>query len=452
PATGTPGAGDCLYFNPFGTALTGSGTQNPPELLNDMLGFMSFDARAELLTIEGFVSRQLGELPGGTAAIAIGAQHRGEEIEYDYDENANRDNFLFLIGNPDFRNDRNVNAVFAELALPLTETVNLQLAGRFEDYGDVDSTDPKATLLWRPTDALSVRASVGTSFRAPSLFQSFGTQTTLTELIDPAVGTPQFFPVRSQPNPSGDPLQPEESDVLDLGVSWFATDNLQLSLDYWSFDYSSVIIEQSAQAILNAAAGGDAAAAAQVVRDPQSGLLLRVDSYYANASSLETDGVDFSVAYDVPVAGASRYRVGLQSTLVASYDIVDPQAGSVDGAGRRNFANFATSVPELRANAFFNWERNSHAVNLFVRYIDSYVDDEVDLGQGSGAFSEIDSQVTADVQYRYSFENEFGPVLTFGVINLTDEDPPHVATNGGYDSKVHDPRGRIWYAQAGLRF
>src|SRR5690606_40687772 len=87
PATGTPGAGDCLYFNPFGTALTGTGTPNPTALLNDMLAFMSFDARSELLTVEGFASREIGDLPGGTAAIAFGAQHRGEEIEYDYDEN-----------------------------------------------------------------------------------------------------------------------------------------------------------------------------------------------------------------------------------------------------------------------------------------------------------------------------------------------------------------------------
>src|SRR5690606_37608088 len=53
PATGVPGAGSCLYFNPFGSALTGTGTPNPPALLNDMLAFMSFDARSELLTVEG---------------------------------------------------------------------------------------------------------------------------------------------------------------------------------------------------------------------------------------------------------------------------------------------------------------------------------------------------------------------------------------------------------------
>ncbi|MFS8609559.1 MAG: TonB-dependent receptor, partial [Gammaproteobacteria bacterium] len=293
---GAPGVAPCLYFNPFGSALTGTGTPNPPELINHLLGFMQIDARSELLTIDGYASRELGELAGGPIAIVVGAQHRTEEIEYDYDPNANADNFIFLVGNPDFSNDRNVNAVFAELALPLTATLNLQAAVRHDDHGDIDSTDPKVTALWQPSDRLALRGSIGTSFRAPSLFQSFGTQTTLAELIDPTVGTPQFFPVRSQPNPSGAPLQPEEADVLNFGVTWTVTDALELDVDWLSFDYTDVIIEQNAQAILNAAARGDPQAASQVDRDA-FGFLERVNVFFANASSLETDGFDLRLTY-----------------------------------------------------------------------------------------------------------------------------------------------------------
>ena len=448
---GTPGVAPCLYFNPFGSALTGAGATNPPALMEHLLGFMRIDARSELLTIDGYASREIGELAGGPVAIVVGAQHRTEEIEYDYDPNANADNFIFLVGNPDFSNDRNVNAVFAELALPLTATLNLQVAVRHEDYGDIDSTDPKVTALWQPSDRLAFRGSIGTSFRAPSLFQSFGTQTTLAELIDSAVGTPQFFPVRSQPNPSGEPLQPEEADVLNFGVTWSIGDSLELDVDWWSFDYTDVIIEQNAQAILNAAARGDPQAASQVDRDA-FGFLERVNVYFANASSLETDGFDVRLTYDVPTRGASTYRIGFESTYVTSYDIDDPQAGRIDGAGRRNFANFATSVPELRANVSFNWRMNSHLVDLFVRHIDSYVDDQVALGQGTEAFRRIGSHTTTDLRYGYRFGGETGPIVSVGAINLFDRDPPHVHTNGGYDSKVHDPRGRVLYARAAFSF
>ena len=453
PTTGTPGVAPCAYFNPFGTALTGAGTPNPPELMNHLIGFESFDAHSELASLEGFTSRELGELGGGPAAIAVGAQYRADKLTYDYDENANRDNFLFLTGNPDFGDDRDVGAVFVELALPFSDTLNLQLAGRYEDYGDgVDSTDPKATLLWRPSLELSLRASVGTSFRAPSLFQAFGTQTTLAELIDPNVGTPQFFPVRTQPNPTGAALAPEEADVFNVGVSLSPTEQWEIGVDYWSFDYSNVIIEQNPQAILNAAAQGNAEAQAQVVRDGASGLLLRVDSFYANASALETDGLDLSVARELELRGGGSLRVGADATFIASYDLQDPQAGAIDGAGRRNFANFGTSTPEWKLNTFVHWQTDRHAVNAFVRYIDSYVDDEVDLGQGSAFFRPIDSHVTVDAQYTLTLNTVRAPKLTFGAINLLDEDPPRVHTSGGYDSKVHDPRGRMLYAKALLRF
>jgi outer membrane receptor protein involved in Fe transport len=452
PATGTPGAGGCLYFNPFGSSLTGTGTQNSPALFEDIFGDFSYDAESELTTLDGFVTGLLGEIGGGPVGVAMGAQVRDEKIAYDYDSNSNAGNFFFFAANPDFAGDRDVHAFFAEVVLPVSDSFEIQIAGRFEDYGDVDSTDPKINLLWRPSLDLSVRASAGTSFRAPSLSQQFGVQTTLAQLIDPNVGIPQFFPVRAQPNPNGASLNPEEADVLTLGVSYAITDNIELGVDYWSFDYSEVIIQQDPQAILNAAAQGDAQAQLQVIRDPASGLLLRVDTYYTNASTLDTDGFDFSIDYTRELSGGAAMRLGADATLITSYDIVDPQAGSIDGLGRRNFANFATSTPELRTNLSANWMFGNHGINVFVRHIDSYLDDQVDLGQGPESFTSIGSYTTVDGQYSIEFRDGNGPTLSFGAINIFDEDPPHVATNGGYDSKVHDPRGRLLYAKATIQW
>jgi len=449
PVSGTPGEGACVYFNPFGSSLLGTGTANSQALFDYLIGDFSYDASSKLTTVDALLSGELGELGGGPIGIAIGAQFRSDEISYDYDPNTNADNFLFFNGIPDFEGDRDISAVFAELALPVSSTLEMQLAARYEDYGHgVDSADPKISLLWRPSDTISLRSSFGTSFRAPSLFQEFGVQTTLVQLIDPNVGIPQFFPVRAAANPNGEPLEPEEADVFNLGFSWSITDALELGIDYWSFDYSQVIIQQNPQALLNAAAGGDPNAQMQVVRDPQSGLLLRVNSYYANASALETDGFDISLSYDIDMSGGSTMRLGADATLVASYDLDDPQAGRIDGLGRRNFANFATSTPELRATAYMDWLRNNHGLNIFVRYIDSYIDDQA-VG---GIERKIDSHVTVDAQYTFRWRSDFGPTLAFGAINLFDEDPPRVVTNGGYDSKVHDPRGRLLYARASFQF
>ena len=83
--------------------------------------------------------------------------------------------------------------------------------------------------------------------------------------------------------------------MTNLEFTWSPSDVLILGIDYRSFDYTDVIIQQNPQALLDAAAAGDAAAALQIERGPTGGLV-RVNSFYDNASTLGTDGFDFSIA------------------------------------------------------------------------------------------------------------------------------------------------------------
>src|SRR5262249_45935702 len=85
PATGTPGVAPCGYFNPFGTSLTGTGTLNTPALMDWLIGDESFDAQSDLATVEGYLTRQLGDLHGGAIGLAVGGQYRKEKLSYDYD-------------------------------------------------------------------------------------------------------------------------------------------------------------------------------------------------------------------------------------------------------------------------------------------------------------------------------------------------------------------------------
>jgi outer membrane receptor protein involved in Fe transport len=105
-------------------------------------------------------------------------------------------------------------------------------------------------------------------------------------------------------------------------------------------------------------------------------------------------------------------------------------------------------MPELRANLHFLWNLGQHTVNLFARHVDSYNNDQLDA-TGLPRNDTIDAHTTFDLQYSYRLENwtDEDMALTVGGINVTDEDPPYVATNGGYDSKVHDPRGALYYVK-----
>jgi iron complex outermembrane receptor protein len=427
------------FFNPFATSFTTA--PNSQALLDFVIGTQMRDLTSTLQVIEGVVSRDLGD---SGAAIAIGAQYRKEEYDAVFDAQSNADNFGFLIGEQDYSGEQDVYAVFGELAIPVSETFDIQAALRYEDYGGaIGSTfDPKVAFLFRPVDYLSVRGSFSTSFRAPTVFQQFGQGTSLNQVSDPTRGGANTFAAtRALGNPN---LSPEQSEAFNIGVSVEPVSDLKLDLDIYRFNFTDVIIAQNFQAVVNA----DPLNPVSVVRNA-GGSIVQVNTNYVNASSVETSGVDFGLKYTID-SDIGMIVPFIQGTYVFAYDLDDPQAGSVSGAGNRNFANFGTSVPQLRFNTGFNWIKDNHRLDVFGRHIGGYTDDQ-------NAGIDIDSHFTVDARYSLGLSEFFsgfgeGTALTVGVINAFNEDPPQVFTNGGFDSKVHDPRGRLLYVGVDVEF
>ena len=428
------------FFNPFSTSFTTS--PNSPEVLDAVIGTAVRDLTSELLVIDGVVSGVFGD--SGLAG-AIGVQYRDEDFTGEFDENSNADNFGFIIGDQDFAGSQDVISIFGELNYRFWEDrLELQGALRYEDYGgSIGSTlDPKIAALFRPEDNLSLRASWSTSFRAPTVYQQFGQQTALNQISDPANnGATTFGGVRTFGNPD---LDPEESTAFNVGVSWEPVENLKLDFDAYSFDFTDVIIAENFQAVVNA----DPLNPNTVVRSAANSIV-QVNTNFVNASSVETNGIDYGISYEADL-GSATFVPFFKGTYVVDYQLQDPQAGFVDGAGNRNFTNFGTSVPEHRFNTGFNLIADGHRLDVFGRFIDGYDDD-----QNPG--EEVDSHFTLDGRYSFNFGEYFdvlgeATAINVGVINAFDEDPPQVFTNGGFDSKVHDPRGRLLYAGIDLEF
>ncbi len=465
PLTGTPGQGDCLYFNPFGTSLgaqPGDPAYNSPEVLQFVNSINPSNITTDLSTIDLIITGDLFDLPGGTAGIAVGYQYREESREALLSDDANRADLVFLIGDVNTNVDRDVNAYFAELFLPLMDndlgTLEAQLAVRYEDYStDYDSTDPKVGFIWRsPEETLSARATYGTSFRAPTIFQQFVQDTSLNATLDPLTGSIAFLGETASPNAG---LEPEEADTYNVGVTWQAMDNLTVGLDYWNVEYENRLSQESGQALIIAESAGLLAAGCsgttlatpacaalrnpQIIRDDRTGAPLRIFVNRFNAAVSETDGFDLSVNWDLDT-DFGTFLINNESTYVSSYDLqATPGGPTVEGAGKRNDTNtLANPIPELRSNTTFSWYRDQHAVNFIARYIDEY---EEDNG------NKVDDWWVFDLQYNYQFDMFGGEATaTLGALNLTDEEPPEVTggTNEfGYDTKTHDPRGRMLYAR-----
>ena len=458
-STGVAGQGNCMYFNPFATSYTTA--PNDQSVIDGFIGNLTIDSESELDVVEALFSTELFEFGSDVAMIAAGVQYRKSTLSQDYNELANQDSFVFTIGNPDIKGDQDVYAAFAEVALPFTEQLDVQLALRYEDHGGAIGTtvDPKVALSYRINDEVGLRASYATSFRTPSVFQQEGGQTTLGAIIDPVSGTQAFVAIRSQGNAD---LDPEESSAYNIGLSFSPTHDFDVDVDYWHFDFEDIIIETNAQAIVNASVASPNPDAVIRAGDPTSGPIIQVNTGFVNASSVETSGVDLSLRYQIETEWG-QFTPTFTGTYITKYDLEDPQAGKIDGAGRRNFTNFGTSTPELRYNAGIAWQLNEFSGNVFVRYTDSYLDDENCANEQAAVggvcesgFKGIDSQLTVDAQLNVALGALLGwedqLVVSLGAVNLTDEEPPQVFTNSGYDSKVHDPRGRQVYLRLNAAF
>jgi outer membrane receptor protein involved in Fe transport len=106
---------------------------------------------------------------------------------------------------------------------------------------------------------------------------------------------------------------------------------------------------------------------------------------------------------------------------------------------------------------------DAYSANVFVRYISAYDDDQncadaspIAGGCGSAGLKEIEAHTTFDAQLNIDLgsllNTDTNYIVTVGGINLTDENPPQVFTNSGFDSKVHDPRGRQLYVRFAAEF
>lgn len=431
----------CFFFNPFGSGVVVQNPADPrfnsPEVIDFIIGEDIRNSRADLAVFEAVASTaSLIALPAGDVSAAFGVQTRRETLRVDHGEDFNEDNFLFIIGGPDYSGALDARAVFADAIVPVTGRFELQLAARHEDIDGFSSTDPKVAGVFEASDTLTLRASWSRSFRAPSLHQRVSATTTLQSLQTGSASS--FLPVRTVGN---DDLDPETADTFTLGAVWNGP-VFTASLDLWRIDYEDLIVEENPNAILAADLADDG-----IFNDPRVELssigdVRLVRASFVNAPSVEAQGIDASLA-GMPVETAcGTFGWGVSASWVDEFTLIDPVLGSeIDAAGNRNFTNFARSVPQLRASAWIDWERQSWDARAGLRHTSPYDDD-----QNPGA--EIDAWTVVDAQLGYSFTVAGNRTrLVAGALNLTDEQPPFVKTPLGYDTKVHDPRGRVAYVR-----
>ena len=438
-APAQPGQGGCHYFNPFSSVFSarpGDATYNDPALREFIIGDYLGDAESERWVLDANLTGFFGSLPGGPVGFALGAQHRRDSLATVYDSITQQDGFAFLIGNANFDGKTSVQAAYGELWLPLSANLEATAALRFEDYGGgVGSTlDPKLTLLWSPRRNIALRASAGTSFRAPSTFQTQGVQTNFVNILD-FDGTRTFAGRRSLGDPG---LQPETSTAFSIGGTWRPNARTEFDLDYWNIAFEDVLRKENAQAIVNA----DPLDAR--IERTSAGTIAIVNVAFINADAIDASGLDFSArsSFETPFGEVSPF---LEGALLLGYDVTN--AGQrIDALNRLNRANVGAPNQRLKTNIGASLRRGRMDIAVRVQHVGGYEDDG---GEDIDAFTTLDANAAFELG---GFPSRgANTTLRVGVLNATDADPPFVNIAGSYDPRSADPRGRRLFARLEVR-
>jgi iron complex outermembrane receptor protein len=434
---------------------------NSQELIDYISIQQKTNRKTELLVGDFVVTGDIFDMRAGPVGFAAGLQYRDESYEVSFNDVAtqtlNEDgsyepaDMIFLGGGIGVDEDRQSYAAFAEMQIPLTDSLELNLAARYENLDTDDSIDPKAALRWQVTDSVILRASASTAFREPSLSQFNARETSLQGIQDfNEDGTTKGGVVFVRVNSQGDKdLDTETSTNYNVGAIWQPTDNFDARIDYWRFEYDDVITIENAQGKLQNDLNGE-----DIIRVAGPGSQLAgIDVDYINAASVDTDGLDVAATYTIPTDSMGEFGLNFTGTHFLSYEIPNANGkGTRDVAGFFNYNNFARSIPETKLNFSADWMMGNHTAAALVYWVDEY---ETTRALPPGESSKIDSWTTVDLNYSYNLEfAESAAVFSFGAKNVFDEEPPRVydSVNFSYDPKHHDPRGRIYYARVKYAF
>ncbi len=449
------------------------------EILEDKLTTVDIILNGEV-PLGGF------ELPGGPIGAAVGYQFRDDKylnipseeelagVTWIGSENRERAS----------SGSRNIDAFFAEFALPVLDNLELELAVRHEEFSTGQSaTVPEFGVTFAPLDWLTLRATTGEAFIAPTLEQLLNPVTCgLGTVSDPFSTFEAWTTTCGGGNPN---LDNETSDSKQFGFD-ITLDDFDFSVTWVQIDFRNRIVDKNAQDLLDEefevfrqATGfsgdgkptleeltewvADPRSNSQIIRDRNDvGTILQICCRGSiNAEFVKVTAMDFDANYTFGFDNIGDFRLGLQATYVQEFLVQsDPESDPRDVAGGYNWrTGAAPELPHWKANLRMSWTNGNHSVVSTVHYID-------DLPYDGPSYSHMDffsgfyrpgnifetgiyAWTDMDLAYTYRglemFDGEMA--MTIGSRNVFDREPQRSPEFMGVVGGLQDVMGRILYAR-----
>jgi len=423
---------------------------NSATLINYIKGSETSTKIGGLISLDGILR---GQKSG--ANFALGFQFNSEDLKINYSEMSRAAfdsngkltkgaDLLFLGGGTNVSRSRNKQAIFFEANKNFGNALDLILSGRYERLDNESSFDPKFSFKYSASEEFLFRGSIGTSFTAPSMAQMFSSEIRLGSVRD--IDDSPFVRLAVLGNPN---LKPATSENINLGFTWNINQAINLSVDYWAINYKDRIEAENPQVILNANPF-----ATSVTRN-QFGELIAVSTSYFNEEKTEINGIDAEMNFfKITEYGDFNYSIKAThfSEFLTPEDSISEgmEAGSimVNRVGKFNYDANTHSLPKLRLNTFLSWTIDDLVMGLNTRYIEGYSNERQIPSTAIilGYTNYVKSFLVHDFSIKKYFNFSSGQMeIGIGIINAFDKKAPllYDAPDFSFDTRVHDPRGRL---------
>jgi iron complex outermembrane recepter protein len=429
----------------------------------------TLDGTSKNYGVQAKTSGEVFNLPAGPVQVAAGVEARRETFAQNPAPVLATGDLSGFGGNIlPVSATRNVEALFAEVNVPILKTLEGDAAVRYDHYSDFgNTTNPKVSLRWQPNQSFLLRGSYGTGFVAPSLYQLFTpningvSQTGLSDPIRCPVTNDTGFDCNTQFQVlfgGNAHLKPQESEQASFGFVVDPFEGASVSVDYFKFNIKETIVNGVAPAtILN-----DTASLAQfgslVTRGPVDpnfpnlpGRIINIIQTYINLGNQHIQGIDVDARYKTPMTNYGKFTFNLSGTYYLLYDQQQTD-GSYAGFVSNALGNATPGViPRWKHYATVNWEYGPWGATLANTFQSSYTDAQTDLDNNQRTVGALSLW---DVQGTYTgFKNW---ILTLGVKNVLDTNPPvsnqQTTFQLGFDPSYYDPRARFVYGSIKFSF
>jgi iron complex outermembrane recepter protein len=506
----------------------GDATPNPRSLIEPFLVDVVRISEAELALADFKVSKgDVFSIPGGGVGIAAGVEVRYEAYEEDRDDRVDgtikftdvvtgevsETDIYGTSPTPDSSGSRNIGAVFAEASLPLVSpemnipfvnTLDVQIAARYEHYSDFGGSGvkPRVAAAWKPFDALKVRGSWSQGFRAPNLIvvnegvdrsnareDSYACEAGVRNGTFANFGACTGFSVgRTERRSVADDIGPEDDTNITYGFVFEPRgfdggldflNGLTVTVDRWeieregvvgvfgaenhiSLDYLLRVQGSSNPNVVRAAPNVDQVAFYTAAGlNPAGDILLILDTY-DNNEQIDVKGTDYAIYYDLDDTPLGDFGVKMNASYLDTYFIaLSPGAQQIsDGVADGTISNEITvsqegniilqdGQPEWRFGATLTWRHPSNGLGAGVRtdFTSEFIDTGAGLDPNGDPFI-VDEFTTTNLYLQYDFESAgwLDDVrFRVGANNLFDKQPPLADETNGYDAAYHSARGRQIY-------